>query len=173
MAKQYGFYFDEGRCVQCHTCELACKSSHDLEPGMKWRNVTETWEGSYPDVTRTFLSKSCMHCEKPPCIEACPVGAISKRAEDGIVVVDLEKCNGCKECLPACPYEIPQFGKDGKMQKCDYCTGNGTDPACTVSCPGEALSFGPMDELLELAKKKGKTVRSLDGAVGPSIIIVR
>jgi DMSO reductase iron-sulfur subunit len=169
---QYGFYFDEGRCIQCHTCELACKSTHNLEPGIKWRRVIETWDGNYPNITRTFFSLSCMHCENPPCIPACPTGAISKRMKDGIVLVDRAKCNGCKECLPACPYDVPQFGKDGIMQMCDYCTSISSNPACTISCPAEALFFGKLDDLFELAESKGKFVKKMDEETKTSIVIV-
>jgi anaerobic dimethyl sulfoxide reductase subunit B (iron-sulfur subunit) len=170
MPKQYGFYYDAGRCIQCRTCELACKSTHDTEPGVRWRRVIETWGGNYPNVTRTFFSLACMHCEKPACVAVCPTGAIHKRVEDGIVVVDRDKCNGCQDCFPACPYGVPQFGKDGKMQKCDFCTGIGSGPACAVSCPAEALYSGTLDELLEMAR--GKAAKRMDGATKPSIIIV-
>ena len=172
MSKQYGFYYDAGRCVQCRTCELACKSTHNVEPGVKWRRVIETWSGNYPDVTRTFFSLACMHCEKPACVAACPTGAIRKRVEDGIVVVDMDKCNGCRDCLPACPYGVPQFGKDGKMQKCDFCTEIGSEPACAASCPAEALYSGTLDELLEMARGKGKAGRRMDGTTDPSIVVV-
>jgi anaerobic dimethyl sulfoxide reductase subunit B (iron-sulfur subunit) len=170
MSKQYGFYYDAGRCIQCRTCEVACKSTNNIEPGVKWRRVIETWGGNYPDVTRTFFSLACMHCEEPACIVACPTGAIRKRVEDGIVVVDKDKCNGCQDCFTACPYDVPQFGKDGKMQKCDYCSGIGREPACVESCPAEALYAGTIDELLEMAK--GKTAGKMDGATKPSIVIV-
>jgi Fe-S-cluster-containing dehydrogenase component len=113
-----------------------------------------------------------MHCESPACAEVCKVGAITKREEDGIVVVDTDKCNGCRECSDACPFDVPQFGAGGKLQKCDYCTGLGTEPACTASCPADALSYGKIMELLEMAAKKGKKVRKLDGKTGPSIVIV-
>ena len=168
--KQYGFYYDASRCIQCRTCELACKSIHDTEPGVKWRRVTEKWSGNYPAVIRTFFSLACMHCEEPACVAVCPTGAISKRIEDGIVLVDSDKCNGCQECFQACPHEIPQFGKDGKMQKCDYCMGIGEKPACTMSCPAEALFSGTLDELLEMAK--GKNAIRMDGNTRPSVIIV-
>jgi len=169
---QYGFYFDEGRCIQCRTCELACKSTHDTEPGVKWRNVVETWSGKYPDVVRTFFSLSCMHCKNPACMSACPTGAINKRKSDGIVTIDSSKCNGCRECLSACPYDIPQFGKNGIMQMCDFCTGIGQKPACTASCPTDALYSGNIDNLKEMAKQKGKSIKEMDGTTGPSIIIV-
>jgi anaerobic dimethyl sulfoxide reductase subunit B (iron-sulfur subunit) len=169
MSKQNGFYYDAGRCIQCRTCEVACKSANNIEPGVKWRRVIETWGGNYPDVTRTFFSLACMHCEEPACIAICPTGAIRKRVEDGIVVVDKDKCNGCQDCFTACPYDVPQFGKDGKMQKCDYCTGIAREPACVESCPAEALYAGTIDDLLEMAK--GKTARKMDGATKPSIVI--
>ena len=170
MSKQYVFFYDAGRCVQCHTCELACKSAHDLEPGVKWRRVTENWSGDYPDVTRTFLSMACMHCEKPACAAVCPAGAITKRPEDGIVVVDRDKCNGCRDCFLACPYSVPQFGKDGIMQKCDFCTGIGREPVCVASCPTEALKYGTLDEYPETSA--GKTFTRMDGTTGPSMYIM-
>jgi len=169
MSKQYGFYYDAGRCIQCRTCEVACKSTRNTEPGVKWRRVVETWDGEYPNVTRTFLSLACMHCEKPACAAVCPTGAIIKRAEDGIVVVDRDKCNGCQDCFSACPYGVPQFGDDGVMQKCDFCIERGGEPACAVSCPAEALNFGTLDELLEITT--GKAVKRMDGPTGPSVII--
>ena len=108
MSKQYGFYYDAGRCIQCRTCEVACKSTNNIEPGVKWRRVIETWGGNYPDVTRTFFSLACTHCEEPACIVVCPTGAIRKRVEDGIVVVDKDKCNGCQ--VESCPAEALYAG---------------------------------------------------------------
>jgi len=132
--------------------------------------VVETWNGVYPVVTRSFFSLACMHCEKPACAAACPTGAITKRAEDGIVVVDRDKCNGCRDCFLACPFGVPQFGDDGTMQKCDFCLETDGKPACAVSCPSEALNFGATDELLETIG--AKSVRRMDGTTGPSMIIV-
>jgi anaerobic dimethyl sulfoxide reductase subunit B (iron-sulfur subunit) len=170
MAKQCGFYFDADRCVQCRTCEVACKTVRDLELGMNWMRVVEIWGGAYPDLTRDFFPLACMHCAKPACIEVCPTGAISKRGEDGIVIVERDKCNGCRDCFSACPYGVPQFGRDGIMQMCDFCTAIDMEPACAVSCPTEALRFGTLDELLEMAKGKG--ARGVDGPTDPSLIIV-
>ena len=104
MTKQYAFYFDADRCVMCYTCEVACKSTRNVELGVSWRKVIEIWRGEFPDVSRTFVSLSCLHCAEPACEDACPAGAISKRAEDGIVVVDKDKCTGCQDCYSACPY---------------------------------------------------------------------
>jgi DMSO reductase iron-sulfur subunit len=170
MSKQYCFYYDASRCIQCRTCEVACKSTHDLEPGVKFRRVVETWGGGYPNVTRAFFSLACMHCEKPACVAVCPTGAIIKRPEDGIVVVDRVKCNGCRDCFSACPYDVPQFDSNGIMQKCDFCLEIGREPVCAVSCPAEALSYVALDDLPE--PPAGKTVRRMDGTTGPSIFIV-
>jgi len=170
MAKQYGFYFNAGRCVQCRTCEVACKSVRNIEPGVKWRRVLEISGGVYPSASTAFFTLACMHCGKPTCIEACPTGAISKRSKDGIVVVDRDKCNGCQDCFSACPYGVPQFGNDGVMQMCDFCAGINMEPACAVSCPAEALNFGALDKLLEMAKNKA--ARRMGGPTEPSIITV-
>ena len=170
MTKQYGFYFDADRCIQCRACEIACKSANGIEPGPRWRRVIDIWEGDFPNVTRTFFSLACMHCGKPACVEVCPTGAISKRAEDGIVVVDRDKCNGCQECASACPYDVPQFGDDGTMQKCDFCIETSKEPACAVSCPTEALLYGTMEELSELVA--AKAAEKLPGSTDPSIFVL-
>ncbi len=170
MATQYGFYFDTERCIQCRTCEIACKSIRNLDAGVKLRQVIETWTGTYPTVHRAFFSLSCMHCEEPPCIDGCPELAIRKQAVDGIVIVDPDRCNGCRKCLAACPYHIPQFGLNGKMYLCDYCIGAASQPACTESCPTEALISGRLVELLEMAK--GKNCYKLEGVAKPSVLVV-
>jgi anaerobic dimethyl sulfoxide reductase subunit B (iron-sulfur subunit) len=172
VTKQYGFCFDADRCVLCRACEVACKAAHDIEPRIRWMRLVDIWGGVYPNVTRTFFALACMHCGKPTCVEACPTGAISKRREDGIVVVDRDKCigsRGCRDCLSACPYCVPQFGDDGIMQICDFCTGMNMDPACAVCCPTEALRFGTLDDLLKLAKGKA---RKMGGPTEPSIVVV-
>jgi anaerobic dimethyl sulfoxide reductase subunit B (iron-sulfur subunit) len=158
MKKQYGFYHDSDRCIKCYACEVACKQWHGIKAGtIKLRKVVEITTGTFPDVKRTFLSLSCRHCAKAPCIAACPEGAISKRAEDGIVIVDSSKCTGCRSCLDACPFDVPQFGEDGAMQKCDMCLErieNGQQPICAATCPTKALRWGTITELSDFAAKK-------------------
>ena len=169
MGKQYGFFFDADRCIMCHACELACKGTRDVELGVNWRKVVEIWQGEFPNVTRTFVSLSCLHCAEPPCRKACPTGAISKRPEDGIVIVDREKCTGCRECYPACPYGVPQFGADGTMQKCDFCLERGAEPACSTTCPADALFFTTMEELARMAAAKAG--KQLPGPGQPSFFL--
>ena len=170
MGKQLGFYVNAGRCVQCQACEVACKAVNNVELGPRWRRVLEHWGGTFPLVTNISISKSCMHCAEPACLKACPVEAISKRAQDGIVVVDTEKCIGCRSCGTACQYGAPQYGQSGKMQKCILCwprLEQGKTPACVATCPGEALGFGPIEEI---AKLPG--ARRLEGASHPTFVIV-
>ncbi len=154
---QLGFYFNQNRCTGCFTCTVACKDWNDVEAGpASWRRVETIERGKYPDVFVAFLTTSCYHCAEPACISACPVNAIAKREEDGIVVVDQEKClgkNNCDLCLLACPHKAPQFGaeKNAKMQMCNLCLdrwAEGKQPICVAGCPTRALDAGPIDELM-------------------------
>jgi len=155
-AMQMGFYFDQTRCTGCYTCVVACKDWHDIPAGpASWRRVKTIEKGKYPDLFVTFLSFTCYHCVSPACVAACPVNAIAKRSEDGIVVVNRETCLGhdnCDLCFEACPYDAPQFGDEtnARMQKCDFCLERlteGKKPICVDSCPMRALDAGPIDEL--------------------------
>ena len=80
---QHGFYFDHNRCVKCHACEIACKSWNEVDVGPRWREVVKIESGTFPDVQAMNVSMACMHCGDAPCRTACPVSAITKRADDG------------------------------------------------------------------------------------------
>lgn len=150
MSEQYGISYNEENCIQCHGCEVACKSWRNVELGVRWRRIKNIWQGSYPNVKNLTASIACMHCVEPVCVEVCPEGAIKKRDEDGVVVVDRDKCIGCETCLEKCPFDVPAFGVDNKMQKCDMCV-NEIDfeidsPPCVETCPTKALLFVKLDE---------------------------
>ncbi|MDR0499652.1 MAG: 4Fe-4S dicluster domain-containing protein [Coriobacteriales bacterium] len=171
--EQLGFYVDTTRCIKCWACVITCKQWHDIKAGtISRRRVDETNGGTFPNVTRTFTSLSCMHCANPGCVSVCPTGAVSKRAEDGLVVVDKEVCIGCKTCATGCPFDVPQYF-EMKMDKCDGCltlrTKEGDEPRCVITCPCKALSFGKLDDMKEAAAKKGGNKK--DGSTVPSVYI--
>jgi len=142
--KEYLISFEPEKCTQCHGCEIACKAWRELDYGVQFRRVLNLWQGDYPLVKNVSLSLTCLHCVEPACAAECPEGAISKHIEDGLVVVDETLCNGCGICAEACSYGVPQFGKNGIMQKCDLCRGQQlaqAAPPCVDTCPGEALSY--------------------------------
>lgn len=154
---QIGFYFDQTRCPGCGACQVACKDWHDLPAGpVNWMRVHYTEKGKFPNVFVSYLVAPCYQCLDPVCAPACPVEAISKRKEDGIVVVDRQTCLGNEECdvkcLKACPYDAPQFGseKGAKMSKCNFCVDRWTQnklPVCIEACPTRALDAGSLNEL--------------------------
>lgn len=160
MSEQLMIYCDDERCIKCYACQVACKQWHGFKAGgVSRRNVIEHTSGTFPNVTRTFSSLSCQHCAEPACASVCPAGAISKRPEDGIVVVDSDKCIGCRYCFFACPFGVPSYDDDG-MNKCDMCLSLGAgedgrpDPHCVATCPTQALYFGNESEIKEIIQEK-------------------
>jgi anaerobic dimethyl sulfoxide reductase subunit B (iron-sulfur subunit) len=159
MAKQLGFYVDIEKCTGCKACQVACKDKNDLPEGIRWRRVFQYEGGQWVNQDGTMIpsnvyayavSAACMHCQNPVCTQVCPAGAITKR-DDGIVLIDQDKCIGCRYCSWACPYGAPQFdAAQGVMTKCTMCADlvdKGERPACVEACPYRALDFGPLDEL--------------------------
>jgi len=175
MGVQYGFWIEPSRCIKCWACQVACKAWKGTRAGtINMRRVVEVCRGTFPNVRRTFVSMSCMHCEKPACAAACPSGAIVKREEDGIVLVDQYKCIGCRSCFIACPFGAPQFDADGAMRKCDYCLDRlalGKQPACVATCPTLALHGGTMEELSRLSASKAGVRPPAE--TRPSVLISR
>lgn len=101
--RKWAMVLDLRKCIGCSACTIACKAENVLPPGVVYRPVMDEEMGVYPRVTRRFIPRPCMQCEKPPCVPVCPVKATHKR-EDGIVVVDYDRCIGCRYCITACPY---------------------------------------------------------------------
>jgi molybdopterin-containing oxidoreductase family iron-sulfur binding subunit len=94
---------DLKRCYGCFACVMACKVKNHTPPGVFWSRVLMSERGEYPNSVRQALPVLCMHCEEPSCMEVCPTGATQKQ-DDGIVIIDKDKCMGCKYCIMACPY---------------------------------------------------------------------
>jgi len=138
----YSIEFYPRLCFGCYACEVACKQENGLTTGVRLiRLITSESE----DVTgRPYIEYGlqwCIHCEEAPCIEACDLGAI-KRNEDGITFVE-ESCNGCRECLLACPYGGIQLDEvKNAVQLCNLCAHRldvGLEPSCVQCCVSKAL----------------------------------
>ena len=168
---QLALVIDLDVCVGCHACVTSCKEWNtsgiagtlaDLrpygeDPSGTFFNRVQTFEvGHYPDTKTVNFPKSCLHCEDPPCVPVCPTGASYKRAEDGIVLVDYDKCIGCKYCAWACPYGVRELDEDRKvMTKCTLCVDRVCNeslpkeerkPACVMACPTKARIFGDIHD---------------------------
>lgn len=143
-SENLSFIFNPEECIQCHACELACRSWRFSGTTCSNRKVMNFWEGSFPDTSCRTVVISCLHCSDPACIKACPVGALQKK-ENGVVALDEEKCIACRACLKACPYDVPQFN-DKLMHKCDMCTGQDFHPPCVSTCPTGALKIAALSD---------------------------
>ena len=173
--KKLGLVIDLDICVGCHACAVACKEWNDggqfgplpdehaygKEPLGVWFNRVHSYEVAKDDARAStamtiHFPRSCLHCETPDCVTVCPTGASYKRAEDGIVLVDEDKCIGCQLCAWACAYGAREFSEDrGVMQKCTLCVDriyNETfeeydrQPACVMACPTRARHFGDLGD---------------------------
>ncbi|WP_080844124.1 DMSO/selenate family reductase complex B subunit [Cytobacillus gottheilii] len=185
MTQQLGFYINQARCVGCKACVVACKDKNDNPVGINFRRVYSFESGSFTDhndgtydqnVQAYYLSVSCNHCDDPACVKGCPTTAMYKREEDGVVVVDHEKCVGCQYCSWNCPYGAPQYNAElGKMTKCNLCIDlleKGERPACEAACIYRAIEVGPIEEL---RKKYGEVSELKDlpkaSMTNPNIVI--
>ena len=169
---QYAFYFDQSRCYSCHACAVACKDWNGIEAGPeKWMTVYEWEEGNFLNMRVKSLAFPCAHCDDPACIKACKWGVLIKDPDTGAVLVDTDRCSGCRQCYVACPYGAPKFADDtagSRMSKCNMCVdrlGDGELPVCVSSCPLRAFDFGPVEEM----EAKYGTSRQLEGMPDPSM----
>ena len=146
-AGRVGFLVKPHNCLNCQACVEACRKFNKTPESRPARRHITKYE---KDGEALFVSTSCMHCEEPACASVCPAGAI-KKAEDGVVYVDKDRCIGCKYCYQACPFGVPTYSS-AAMDKCDCCTLGGTRPGnaprCAEACKFGALHVGTVDELL-------------------------
>jgi len=176
---------DLTRCEGCRSCEAACAEANGL-PEPDWEiDIDEmeprpTTEKQWVTVSRfdtsrgdVYVRRQCMHCLQPACAAGCLTKALVRKPE-GAVVWRGDKCMGCRYCMISCPFDVPKFEYDSanpRIQKCRMCWERveaGELPACVDECPGDALSFGPRAEMIELARKRiyenpGKYVSEIYG----------
>lgn len=140
---QVGWIVDLNKCIGCRSCLVACKAENNTPLRTDWRFVVEREHGLYPNPHREFVSLACNHCDEPACLKSCPSDAITKRPDDGIVLIDLDRCIGCRNCYFVCPYGAPRIDTmTGKVTKCTMCVHRvdaGLAPACTTTCLTGAL----------------------------------
>jgi molybdopterin-containing oxidoreductase family iron-sulfur binding subunit len=185
--KKFGLIIDAGACTGCRQCAYSCKEENNIPNSpipMTWIEVFEmnelesfselhsvpsskskTTYAESPILGKWYLAVACLHCENPPCVKVCPVGATFK-SNDGIVEVDYNKCIGCRQCMAACPYNARSFnwGKPeiqenqvnsevpvrpaGVVEKCNFCqhrVREGRSPKCVEVCPVGARHFGDLN----------------------------
>jgi len=122
--RRWAMVIDLEKCIGCGACTASCIAENNLPPGVVYRPVTRHEIGEYPNVRLRFLPRPCMHCDDPPCVPPCPVGATYKRP-DGIVAIDYDQCIGCRYCVTACPYgaryfDFGEFHEEGTPEIMEY-----------------------------------------------------
>ena len=139
------FTLDLDRCTGCAACVLACRIENELDPEQPWRSIVTFNEARLSSLAAHHLSLACQHCADPSCLRGCPTGAYSQDPLSGVVLVDAEKCMGCRYCGWVCPYGAPRFDAAlGVMTKCTFCSPRleeGREPACVAACPVDALGL--------------------------------
>lgn len=178
--KKFVMVIDLAKCNNARVCITACQKHHHLPEDKEWLSIKlmKDDENSAP----YWFPKQCFHCDNPPCVKVCPVDATFKR-DDGLVLVDADRCIGCKFCMTACPYSTRLFNWDepgtpvdadthpyspetstprqhGTVEKCDFCpdmTRMGKLPPCVAACPNGVFYFG--DENEDIVTNGSETVR--------------
>ncbi len=166
--RSFVMVIDLAKCKNARKCVEGCQKGHDLLPDQELMKVYLMKDN--PESEPYWFPKNCFHCDNPPCVKVCPVGATFKRT-DNVVLVDADRCIGCKFCISACPYSArilnwenketyasndPDYspetqtpGQHGVVSKCDFCPDRAREgklPYCASSCPMGAIYFGDKNE---------------------------
>jgi formate dehydrogenase iron-sulfur subunit len=187
----YGFFTDTTVCIGCKACQVACHQWNDLPAGrgpsryslpvlsgnsydntgslsdVNWRHVKfiEQFNSDRSQAAWLMMSDVCKHCVDAPCLEVCPTGAIL-RTEFDSVYINEPACNGCRDCVSACPFGVIHMSEKTHIaQKCTFCYDRlkrNLPPACAQVCPTQSIRFGPIKELKALAEKRLDQLKAED-----------
>jgi len=176
-----GILYDATLCIGCQVCVGACKQANNMpvehragtdplwenpiDLSAKTLNVIKEYnsgKGGEKDSINgySFIKRHCMHCVDAACVSACPVSALTKNPDNGIVTYNKDACIGCRYCQIACPFNIPKFEWNSpfpRIFKCQLCThliAKGGYSACCAACPTGASLFGPVADLKAEAKRR-------------------
>jgi formate dehydrogenase iron-sulfur subunit len=184
MPEPVGFFTDTTVCIGCKACQVACHQWNNLPAGrgqrtslpvlsgdsydntvsfsdVNWRHVKFIEQFS-PDPNRSsaawlMMSDVCKHCVNAPCLEVCPTNAIL-RTEFDTVYINEPACNGCRDCISACPFGVIHMSEARHIaQKCTFCYDrlqNNLTPACAQACPTQSIQFGPIRQLKQRAEAR-------------------
>ncbi len=192
MAEPVGFYTDTSVCIGCKACQVACHQWNDLPAAgtqpdgtlvlpvlsgnsydntgsfsdKNWRHVKfiEQFSEDRSQAAWLMMSDVCKHCAHAPCLEVCPTGAIL-RTEFDTVYINEPTCNGCRDCISACPFGVIHMSeKTNVAQKCTFCYDRlkqGLTPACAQACPTRSIRFGPLQQLRDEAQARVARLQQL------------
>jgi Fe-S-cluster-containing dehydrogenase component len=178
--KKFVMVVDLAKCKNARKCVTACQKMHHVPEDKEWLSVKLMQDSE--EAAPYWFPKTCFHCDNPPCVKVCPVDATFKRS-DGLVLIDNERCIGCKFCMAACPYSTRVFNwgepevspelasisyspetsvpsKVGTVEKCDFCPDmvrEGKLPDCVTACPNGVFYFG--DENEDVVTNGDETIR--------------
>lgn len=178
---RYGMVIDNTKCIACGMCQEGCKERHGLPEDEDYIKLFKDFQtGSEPNLKFENFTAQCNHCDNAPCERICPTQATYLN-EDGIMVMDHDKCIGCKGCVAACPYNARIWSEAKQTpEKCNFCDGfvqAGEQPACVEVCPVDARHFGdlndPESEVSKMVAERRLNTLRADLGTHPKIYYVR
>lgn len=176
QVEQAGFRLDLGRCTGCSACVVACRNENDVGEDLAWRSVFTFNEPRHAGIDVFHFSMACNHCREPACLHGCPALAYLKDPDTGAVLLDPDRCIGCRYCTWVCPYGAPQYNAETRVvEKCTFCSHRlveTLDPACVTACPVDALGYDPPGQAAGPRDRGSRTPGFPDVGLGPAIRIL-
>lgn len=172
--KEKTMLIDSSNCIGCKACVVACKQENGFSVGNNLLKIHQK-EHLNDHLIKYYEHHSCLHCDEPECVAACPVGAITKNA-DGIVQYNEYKCIGCHACVTVCPHIGVRIMTNGLVGKCNLCKDrleSDLAPACVIVCPTKARMYDSKEVILQIAAKRQKENQGYEAQLkGTKIITV-